>query len=145
MTADLEKLVKPLVWTKHPKIDGWRCDTIVGTYKVFGIGPTPSWDFDGLDGEARSCVAGTIEAAKAAAQADYARRIAAALDPDAIANMVQEAVKAEREACARMIEDAVIEGRRDVALAGKRPSYADEKAVEMLMAFTAAIRARGEA
>lgn len=69
----------------------------------------------------------------------------AALDPDAVAAMVQEAVKAEREACAKMIEAAVSEGRRDVAAAGKRPSAADEKAVEMLAAFTAAIRARREA
>lgn len=67
---------------------------------------------------------------------------AAALDPDAVAKMVQESVKAEREACALMIEDAVSEGRRNVAAAGKRPSAVDEKVVTLLNAIAAAIRAR---
>lgn len=132
MTADLEKLVKPLVWTKHPKIDGWRCDTLVGTYKVFGIGPTPSWDFDSSNGEARSCVSETVEAAKAAAQSDYARRIAAALDPDAVAKMVQDAVKAEREACEVVAYNYMI----------SQGFYDCHKQAETI---SAAIRARGEA
>jgi hypothetical protein len=43
----------------------------------------------------------TLEAAKAAAQADYTARILAALDMDALAREVEAMVRAEREACAR--------------------------------------------
>ena len=72
--------VKPLEWVKHPSRDIWRCYTMLGAYKVFGVGAQPSWDFDAIDGQ-KSEVAASVEAAKAAAQADYERRILAALEP----------------------------------------------------------------
>ncbi len=75
---------KPLVWVKHPRAAAWRCDTLIGTYKVFGITPPVSWGFDGLDDEGigltTSKVAQSVAAAKAAAEADHAARIAAQLE-----------------------------------------------------------------
>jgi len=74
-------MVKPLEWVKHHSIDAWRCDTPHGTYKVFGFG-VPSWDFDSatVASERTSKTANTVNAAKAAAQADYAARILSAID-----------------------------------------------------------------
>ena len=63
--------VKPLVWAKHPSADIWRCDTMIGTYKVFG--GMPSWDFDSAT-DAKDKTSNTSTSAKlaqAAAQADY--------------------------------------------------------------------------
>lgn len=88
MTADLEKLVKPLVWEGHS--DHVRAGDH-GVMPTYGQGPK---DFLMYRGSKMLGYFDTIEAAKAAAQADYARRIAAALDPDAVAAMVQKA-KAE--------------------------------------------------
>jgi hypothetical protein len=79
--------VKPLVWVRHPTADVWRCDTAIGTYKVFAVKPPVSWDFDGLDDEgislSTSKMAQSHEAAKAAAQDDYEARILAAILPKA--------------------------------------------------------------
>lgn len=76
--------VKPLEWIKHPTAEIWRCDTMIGTYKVFGLGPTPSWDFDGLDDKGipltKTSVSTSADVAKAAAQADYERRILSAVE-----------------------------------------------------------------
>jgi len=76
--------VKPLVWVKHPTKDIWRCDTSSGVYKVFGIGASPSWDFDGFTSDGKlvqvSQLTATVEAAKAAAQADYEGRILSAIE-----------------------------------------------------------------
>jgi hypothetical protein len=76
--------VKPLEWVKHLRSAAWRCDTLIGTYKVFGIKPPVSWDFDGFDDEGISLttskVAQSVEAAKSAAQDDYAARIAAQIE-----------------------------------------------------------------
>ena len=75
--------VKPLVWAKHPYENIWRSDTEIGTYIAFGIGPTPSWDFDGFV-SCYSKTANNIEDAKTAAQADYAARILSAIIPSLI-------------------------------------------------------------
>ena len=76
--------VKPLEWIKHPTAEIWRCDTMIGTYKVFGLGPTPSWDFDGLDDKGialtKTSVSTSADVAKAAAQADYDSRILTAVE-----------------------------------------------------------------
>lgn len=72
--------VKPLEWIKHPSKDIWRATVGLGVYKAFGI-TSPSWDFDSWS-DAKDKVsqsAPTIEAAKAAAQADYEARIRSAL------------------------------------------------------------------
>ena len=63
-------VMKPLAWVKHPSADIWRVDTIIGTYKVFGTGPSPSWDFDGLT-EKSSHVCKSVEAGFSAAQAHH--------------------------------------------------------------------------
>jgi len=75
---------KPLVWVKHPSVDIWRADTAFGTYKVFGLGPTPSWDFDSFSdlNDKTSKSAESVTAAKAAAEADHKARILSALTPD---------------------------------------------------------------
>jgi type II secretory pathway pseudopilin PulG len=73
--------IKPLVWVRHPTAEIWRCDTLIGTYKVFGIGNYPTWDFDSVSdpNDKTSKRAETHEAAKAAAQADHEARIRAAI------------------------------------------------------------------
>jgi len=77
IVAALPTLVAPLVWVKHPSADIWRCDTALGTYKVFGAGPKPSWDFDGLTVQV-SFTAESVEAAKAAANVRHAGAVVAA-------------------------------------------------------------------
>lgn len=69
--------VKPLMWEAHPTAPIWRCDTIIGTYKVFAMGPFPSWDFDSATApmDKLSKRAETPEAAKYAAQDHYNDRI----------------------------------------------------------------------
>jgi hypothetical protein len=148
VTADLEKLVKPLVFTKRGA--EWWSASSFGFYIVAqGIHDAPNaWGMwqpsSDVEDDPDAICEGEREGI-AAAQADYARRIAAALDPDAVARMVQEAVKAEREACARMIETSVAVSRRDLAALGLSPSAEDERAVNVLKLVSAAIRARGEA
>ena len=72
-------VVKPLVWVKHPSADIWRVDTIIGTYKVFGTGPSPSWDFDGLT-EKVSHVCMIVDEGFSAAQAHHDARIFSAIN-----------------------------------------------------------------
>ena len=71
--------VKPLVWVKNPTSDAWRCDTVIGKYKVWGIGPTPSWDFDSLT-EHVSHSTQTVEVAIAACNAHRAAQVAAMIE-----------------------------------------------------------------
>jgi hypothetical protein len=80
--AALRIRIKPLVWVPHPTAPIWRCDTMFGTYKVFAMGPFPSWDFDSATDtkDKLSKRAKTPEAACAAAQADHVARIAAQLE-----------------------------------------------------------------
>ena len=72
-------VVKPLAWVKHPSADIWRVDTIIGTYKVFGTGPSPSWDFDGLT-EKVSHVCMIVDEGFSAAQAHHDARIFSAIN-----------------------------------------------------------------
>jgi len=69
--------VRPLVWVKHPTAEIWRCYTIIGQYMVFAIS-APTWDFDGIKDRTTRTALNETEA-KAAAQADYTRRILSAL------------------------------------------------------------------
>ena len=141
MTADLEKLVKPLVWGKgivdyakpFPGVKYVSCSTT----------PKGSWAVWLEETQWRE-VHPSEDAAKAAAQADYASRIAAALAPDAVAKyvrltsaqMVQEAVQAEREACAKLCDEKGAREQVNFGLGRETQNY-----------FRArdAIRARGEA
>ena len=87
--------VKPLVWepdaerpADYPK---WTADTELGkTYFVFKArwGTQDKWGFAGIDGFHHS-----IEAAQAAAEADYRARIAASLDLDKILALVEAATR----------------------------------------------------
>ena len=86
--------VKPLVWVKHPAKDIWRAIVGFGVYKVFGVS-FPSWDFyswsDAKDKISKPSE--TIEAAKAAAQADYEARILAAIDARPASEVRDEALE----------------------------------------------------
>jgi hypothetical protein len=88
--SDLAKLVKPLVWVENPDNgeQGWLGGSDAG------IGPV----YHATD-DAWSCHRGmfwhdasSIEAAKAAAQADYTARIIAALDLEVLAEIEGEKV-----------------------------------------------------
>ena len=72
-----EPHVRPLVWVKHPTAEIWRCYTIIGQYMVFAIS-APTWEFDGINDRTTRTALNETEA-KAAAQADYTRRILDAL------------------------------------------------------------------
>jgi hypothetical protein len=74
-----EVKVKPLEWVKHPTANGWRAETILGTHQVWSINCV-SWQFDGWSGDRLLEKAETVDAAKAAAQADYTTRIMSALE-----------------------------------------------------------------
>ena len=93
--------VRELEWVQNPVAEIWRCDTMIGTYKVFGVGPAPTWDFDGLSDIALARCAESVEAAKAAAQADYRARILAALhpSPDALQAVTAAAFEAAAKIC----------------------------------------------
>lgn len=75
--------VKPLEWARpdglHERVVSERTRCLVGTYTVWGGG---GWNLD--DGTQHTTPARSLEAAKAAAQADYEQRIRSALSIDAI-------------------------------------------------------------
>ena len=85
--TDLSKLVRPLVWERHPM--GWVAGAMLGPAYIIdirmkdrmmfvkGINPSPQFD--------------TLDAAKAAAQADYTARILAAIDTDEVKALVEAA------------------------------------------------------
>lgn len=89
--------VKPLEWVKHSQADIWRADTFLGTYKVFGVGEKPTWDFDGLSDNRLSRPAKSVESAKSFAQADYDARILSAIDTTAL--------DAERDELRALVEE----------------------------------------
>lgn len=103
--------VKPLVWVPHPSVPIWRCDTMVGTYKVFAMEPFPTWDFDSATDpkDKLSTRAETPEAAKSAAQAhhDAAIRAEIILTPDPRDEVIALAL-----AACRIIDAAVAEGHQ---------------------------------
>ncbi len=96
MTTNMTRLVAPLVWAN----DNWhsriRAKTTVGDYLIW-------WGYNGEKHSLRFADHAVTEhentvAAQAAAQADCAARIIAALDPDALAAMLSEAEQRGREA-----------------------------------------------
>lgn len=93
---DLARIVKPLVW--FPAVDGGTIAyTRIGIFYL-------AWPDRWYSSEYRGVypAVGTLELAKAAAQADYTDRTLAALDTDALRQMIADAVAAEREGCARI-------------------------------------------
>jgi len=95
--TDLSNLVKPLVWGKDtdPDSDTFGCieanppqgfryyikHVYGGMWRLSGSVPFGQPDYP------------TLEAAKAAAQADYTARILAALNPDAVAKIREDALR----------------------------------------------------
>jgi hypothetical protein len=77
--------VKPLVWRERPNGD-WRAHTIVGCYDAGRI-HSRFWamlryvDPGAQDQDHVVLARGTLEAAQAAAQADYESRVLSALEP----------------------------------------------------------------
>ena len=71
--------VKALEWVQSSfGGQAWRAHSILGLYRV-AMGSTAGWAFEGYDGTEVSQRADNIDAAKAAAQADYEARIRSAL------------------------------------------------------------------
>jgi hypothetical protein len=68
--------IKPLEWVKHPTVEAWRAETLVGLYQVWAVKGI-SWELSAR--ESTGGKAETIEAAKAAAQQDFETRIRSAL------------------------------------------------------------------
>jgi hypothetical protein len=143
---DLTRLVAPLVWERgvvdyakpFPGMKYVACSTT----------PHGCWAW-WLDGDSSTRTVERDEHhAKAAAQADFIARITAWLDPAALAAMLAEAVKAEREACARVLDARMEEIVKDEGSwepdtnVTNLPEWA-ETACEELEAAAAAIRARG--
>jgi len=85
--------VKALEWAQHPSGKPiWRAHAPnIGWYGASAIISPASWRFDGLDETVTHDVA-DIDAAKAAAQADYERRILSAIEPSPDMREVVEAL-----------------------------------------------------
>ena len=128
-TPDMTRLVAPLVWEDVRTGYGpetYEAHASTGFYQVFtdedsSAGAvcaefaTDQSQF-GMTSARKIARVGSFPEAKAAAQADYAARIIAALDPAALAAMLAEAEQrgreAEREEIAVMISEIVTEAKR---------------------------------
>jgi hypothetical protein len=101
--TNLRKLVKPLVWERGI-VD--YAKPMPGM-KYVACSTTPhgcwSWWLDDAPSSTRTVERDEAHA-KAAAQADYTARIISSLDLEALARWRDEAVQAEREACAETVE-----------------------------------------
>jgi hypothetical protein len=105
--TDLSKLVKPLVWRECGDTDGvpeWKANSLIGQYSVRYVIPLTAYHVYGGGVSPLPSRYRDDDLAKAAAQADYTARILAALDPEVLARWRDEAVQAEREACAETVE-----------------------------------------
>lgn len=71
--------VKPLEWVKHPNVEAWRAETMLGSYKVFAVALPATWTFYGHAGELIESKSPDVAEAKAAAEADYRQRILSTL------------------------------------------------------------------
>lgn len=96
--------VKALEWAEHPSGKPlWRAHApSIGWYGASAIISPASWQFDGLDETVTHDVA-DIDAAKAAAQADYERRILSALEPSPD---MRDGLPLDRETLGRMVREA---------------------------------------
>ena len=95
-----DDLVKPLEWGGQ---SGRFAENPWGGYNIIGApGPDGTWDWFSWshssrgDSDESDLAFPTEDAAKAAAQADYADRIMAAIDAHYVAELVEAARKAER-------------------------------------------------
>lgn len=127
--------VKALEWAQHPTAEAWRADIMLGTYQVWVGTHGTAWQFDGLLGERINETASDEEEAKAAAQADYERRILSALEPDHTA-----------DAATRPSEQAVTEEMVEAVVKAIRPYtrdtlFLDEHQILVRAALKAAMEA----
>jgi hypothetical protein len=102
----LAGIVKPLEWDQRHGQHSWFADADTGIYRVVAPNGGSYWMWYrysnwpqsgvilGCDGLTFQSAFPTREAAQAAAQADYAARILAAIDTDRIAALVEAATKA---------------------------------------------------
>jgi hypothetical protein len=108
MTTNIgPRIVAPLVWEALDSSGGYfrAAAPLFGTIRIERLGVDRpffvSWSVPGFCAAFIKGEFPTVEAAKAAAQADYAARIIAALDPAALAAMLADArANALREAAA---------------------------------------------
>lgn len=116
--------VAPGNFEERPSCEFWEAKTILmrGPYRISRLvddrigrlGPEP-YRLDTARGELKSP---TLEAAQAAAQADYTARILAALDLDALAREVEAMVGAETERCARLVDCGCDPAKKAIAANG---------------------------
>jgi hypothetical protein len=95
--TDLSKLVTPLVWVENQDNgeQGWLGGADAGLGPVYHA-TDDAWSYyRGMFWRDAS----SIEAAKAAAQADYTARIIAALDPEALAKIRADALREAADFC----------------------------------------------
>ena len=93
MTIDLTRLVKPLEWVENPDAGegGWLGGTASSTLVYHAMGD--GWSYHrGMFWRDAS----TLEAAQAAANADHAARVIAALDADVLGELVEALDAADR-------------------------------------------------
>jgi len=87
---DLTKLVKPLVWQYLGTVAAtWIANGSAGDYQIIDLGQ--NWDIDRYVLRISGCrlsAHSSAEAAQAAAQADHAGRVLAALDVEAVKGLV---------------------------------------------------------
>lgn len=120
--TDLSRLVRPLVWNGSGEPEPWEnfgweqyTRSAAGTYRVFFRHGVWRAVIHCLDRAHFIGEADTLDAAKAAAQADYTARILAALDADALAALVEAGCNLRNAADA--IAETENNGAADAAIA----------------------------
>ncbi|ASQ10188.1 hypothetical protein CDO22_17960 [Sinorhizobium meliloti] len=122
--------IKPLEWEyrhiPHRTYPQWKAETIVGRYVVVDTAKTVEWY---LDGKTQVHDTSSIEAAKAAAQSDYASRIRSCLLDK------PEAVEGEGEALKAEVKALVPTERLDQLIGSGDPTSAEihDMAVELIL------------
>jgi hypothetical protein len=97
---DLSKIVKTLEWDEGQRYGdarSWLCFNEKGRF-CYGVDLAGIYYAQTPDGEQEGFP--TLESAKAVAQADYAARVLAAIDTDALQGLVEAAEKVWTETCA---------------------------------------------
>lgn len=147
-TPAAQGVVKPLEWEVFDVGTAWAHSPF-GTYRYNFPKLTLSTQKNYVVDEFEDCEMSSLEAAKAAAQDDYERRIRSAFTTPP-ADTVAEAVKAEREACAKWHDDWIADlvkehGSYDPTTGQTEfPEWVDDR-LEWHEDAANAFRARGEA
>lgn len=121
----MEKFIKPLEWvddeTRHET--SWRAETFWGSYRIFQVwwGAQDKWGFCCADTENQ--LFHTLADARAAAQADYAARIASALSPAFLERIA--ALEADARLLTSAERDIIRERSRQVTEEGWSAAHDD--------------------